>query len=211
MRQLHEAADLVYFDGTPLIFWARLLGMPVSIRNHVTFLDYWKQMFALAEASSWRVFYLGGKPGVADRAAKKLATSYPNLMLKYHHGYLATAADNERVIAQIREFQPQFVLVGMGMPIQEEWILRNHRHFSSTALIAVGAAFDYLAGELKTPNRWLKTIGIEWVYRLCCEPRRLSFRYLVEPWFLIPHATRDLMSHGLSLASKRPSSSGSAK
>jgi N-acetylglucosaminyldiphosphoundecaprenol N-acetyl-beta-D-mannosaminyltransferase len=211
MRQLHEAADLVYFDGMPLVFWARLLGLRVSRQHRVTFLDYKEQLFALADELSWRVFYLGGKPGVAAKAARQVSESYPNLTLRCHHGYLETDADNERVIAQVREFRPQFVLVGMGMPIQEQWLLRNHHHFPSTALIAVGAGFDYLAGEVPTPGRWLGAIGFEWLSRLCSEPRRLSYRYLVEPWFLLPHATRDLLSYRLGVGSRHrpPSPQGS--
>jgi N-acetylglucosaminyldiphosphoundecaprenol N-acetyl-beta-D-mannosaminyltransferase len=211
MRQLHEAAELVYFDGMSLVLWAKLLGLKVSRQHRVTFLDYKDQLFALADERSWRVFYLGGRPGVAAKAAQQVRDSYPNLTLRCHHGYLATDADNARVVAQIREFRPQFVLVGMGMPIQEKWLLRNHHHFPSTALIAVGAGFDYLAGEVPTPGRWLGAIGFEWLYRLCSEPRRLAYRYLVEPWFLLPHAVRDLLSYRLRAGSRRqpPSPQGS--
>lgn len=211
MRQLHAAAAMVYFDGMPLVFWAKLLGLKVSRQHRVTFLDYKDQLFALADELSWRIFYLGGKPGVAAEAARQVSDSYPNLTLRCHHGYLDTEADNERVIAEIREFRPQFVLVGMGMPIQEEWLLRHHHRFPSTALIAVGAGFDYLAGEVPTPGRWLGSTGFEWLYRLCCEPRRLSYRYLVEPWFLLPHATRDLLSYRLGAGPRQqpPSAQGS--
>jgi N-acetylglucosaminyldiphosphoundecaprenol N-acetyl-beta-D-mannosaminyltransferase len=211
MRQLHEAAELVYLDGMPLVFWAKLLGLNVSRCHRVTFLDYKDQLFALADELSWRVFYLGGRPGVAAKAARQVSDRYPNLSLRCHHGYLATEADNERVVAEIREFRPQFVLVGMGMPIQEKWLLRNHRRFASTALIAVGAGFDYLAGEIPTPGRWLGAVGLEWLYRLCSEPTRLSYRYLVEPWFLLPHAARDLLSYRLGAGSgdRPPSPQGS--
>jgi N-acetylglucosaminyldiphosphoundecaprenol N-acetyl-beta-D-mannosaminyltransferase len=201
MRRLHQAADLVYLDGMPLVFWARLLGLPASRHHRVTFLDYKDRLFALADELSWRVFYLGGKPDVAARAARRLTETYRNVTLRCHHGYLETPADRERVVAQIREFRPQFVLVGMGMPLQEQWLHQNHHHFPSTALIAVGAAFDYIAGEVPTPKRWLGAVGLEWLYRLISEPRRLSYRYLVEPWFLLPHAVRDLFSYRLGISS----------
>lgn len=202
MRRLHQAADLVYLDGMPLVFWARLLGLGASRHHRVTFLDYKDQLFALADALAWRVFYLGGKPDVVARAARQLTDTYKNLTLRCHHGYLESAADNERAVAQIREFRPQFVLVGMGMPIQERWLYQNYRQFPSTALIAVGAAFDYVAGEIPTPTRWLGALGLEWVYRLISEPRRLSHRYLIEPWFLLPHAARDLLSYRLGIPSR---------
>jgi len=199
MRQLHQAADMVYLDGMPVVFWAKLLGLGASPHHRVTFLDYKAQLFSLADELSWRVFYLGGKPGVPQRAAQQLAETYQNMTIQCHHGYLAAAEDRERIVAQIRDFRPQLVLVGMGMPIQETWILENHQHFGATTIMAVGAGFDYLAGEISTPSRWLGRIGLEWLHRLCAEPRRLSYRYLVEPWYLLPYGVRDLLSYRLEM------------
>jgi len=97
------------------------------------------------------------------------------------------------VLAQIREFQPQVLMVGMGMPRQEYWILDNLPDIAANVVLTAGACFDYLAGVIPTPPRWLGKIGLEWIFRLWHEPRRLWKRYLWEPWLLLPLAPKDVL------------------
>lgn len=83
-------------------------------------------------------------------------------------------------------------MVGMGMPFQEHWILDNLEFIQVNAILNAGACFDYVAGAVPVPPRWMGRIGFEWLYRLMNEPGRLAKRYLWEPWFLIPHMVKDM-------------------
>lgn len=192
-----STADLVYVDGVPLTWWGRLMGLPLDTRHRITFLDYVHDFLRLANQRRWRLFHLGGREGVANEAIRILSKSYPDVAFASHHGYFDWATENERVVDAMRAFKPHIVLLGMGMPLQERWILANAPRFSGVTFIAVGAAFDYVAGVKATPPRWLGPIGLEWAYRLATEPARLAHRYLVEPWFLLPHAVRDIMTYRL--------------
>jgi len=188
-----DHADIVRIDGMALLFWAKLLGYPLSIEHRVTYVDWVHPLMATAEAEGWRVFYLGGKPGVAARAARKLQERYPRLLIRTHHGYF-TPEENETVLQEIAEFRPHVLMVGMGMPRQEHWVLDNLDRIQANAILTAGACFDYIAGAIPTPPRWMGRMGLEWLYRLFSEPRRLWRRYLVEPWALLPLFLKDLLN-----------------
>jgi len=191
MRMFYERADIIHIDGMPLIYWAQLLGYPVTREQRVTYVDWIHHLLAMATCKGWRIFYLGGKPGVAARAAECLRSQYPSLMIATHHGYFRPD-QNDAVLGTITSFQPHILMVGMGMPRQEHWILDNLDRIRTNAILTAGACFDYIAGEIPTPPRWMGRMGLEWLYRLISEPRRLGRRYLVEPWSLLPLMIKDI-------------------
>jgi N-acetylglucosaminyldiphosphoundecaprenol N-acetyl-beta-D-mannosaminyltransferase len=193
MRSFFDHADYVHIDGMPLVFWARVLGIKLKLRNRITYVDWIKPLLAEAVKNNWRVFYLGSRDGVAVEALKKIQGEFPDLRMQCHHGYFdRQGTPNRDVLAMIEKFQPHILMVGMGMPRQEYWILDNFNEISAGVVLASGACFDYLAGVVPTPPRWLGKIGMEWIYRLIHEPRRLWKRYLWEPWFILPLAAKDL-------------------
>lgn len=193
MRAFYESASYVHIDGMPLVFWGKLLGMKLRVNHRVTYVDWIAPLLETAAASGWRVFYLGGAAAVTAEAARRIAGAFPGLALRCHHGFFdAWGAENRVVLAAINDFRPQLLLVGMGMPRQEHWILDNALQIKADVVLTAGACFDYLAGALPTPPRWLGRLGLEWVHRLAHEPRRLWKRYLWEPWFLLPLAARDV-------------------
>jgi len=194
MRAFFARAHVVHIDGMPLIYWARVLGYPVTKQHRVTYVDWVHPLMATAAAEGWRVFYLGGKPGVAARAAEKLRRQYSGLVLETRHGYF-TPEENDAVLEEIARFQPHVLMVGMGMPRQEHWVLDNLERISANAILTAGACFDYVAGVIPTPPRWMGHMGLEWLYRLWSEPRRLARRYLLEPWFLVPLVITDLINY----------------
>ena len=132
----------------------------------------------------------GEAGGRRDRGSATRQAS-PGLQLQTHHGYF-TDQENTRVLGEIAQYDPQVLLVGMGMPRQENWVLGNLSGIRSPAILTIGACFDYIVGEIPTPPRWMGRAGLEWLYRLASEPTRLWRRYLVEPWSLIPFAARDI-------------------
>jgi N-acetylglucosaminyldiphosphoundecaprenol N-acetyl-beta-D-mannosaminyltransferase len=195
LRAFFAEADLIQIDSTPLILWGRMLGLPLTRQMRSTYLDWRDDFWRLADARHWRVFYLGGAPGIAETAAARLAERYPKVLIGGQHGYFDRAPDSEenrQVLAAIAAFDPQVLLVGMGMPLQELWALENRAAIKRGAILTVGAAFDYEAGVQTAAPRWTGRLGMEWLARLIGQPGRLAGRYLVEPWSLIGPATRDV-------------------
>jgi len=188
MRGFYEQADYVHVDGMPLVLLGRLLGMQLERKHRTGYMDLLPRLLENACSKGWRIFYLGSKPEVVEKGSDILRAQYPALTLKSFHGYFDTqpgCPNNKSVLAQINEFAPHVLLVGMGMPRQETWILQNREHLRANAIFCCGALMDYVAGEIPTPPRWLGQIGLEWLYRLAAEPGRLWRRYLVEPWFVL--------------------------
>jgi N-acetylglucosaminyldiphosphoundecaprenol N-acetyl-beta-D-mannosaminyltransferase len=201
MRAFYAAADCVHIDGMPLVWWGRFLGHRVGRRHRVTYLDWLPSLMTLASQQGWRIFYLGSRPGVGERAASKLREQHPGLDMHVHHGYFDARPDgpeNRAVCAAINASGAEILMVGMGMPRQEQWILQCRDVIRPRVLMACGACMDYVAGEVPTPPRWMGRVGLEWAYRLAVEPRRLAYRYLVEPWQLAPHVLNDLRRRGRS-------------
>lgn len=193
IREFWNKAKKTHIDGMPLILWSKVLGYKLNSENRVTYLDWIHPLMKLADSKNYRVFYLGGKPGVANSASDKLNSQYPNINFEVHSGYFdVNSHENSEVIKKINRFKPNILMVGMGMPRQERWILDNFENIRVNVILNSGACFDYIAGEQKTPPRFLGKIGLEWFYRLVNDPKRLSRRYLVEPLSLFPLFVKDI-------------------
>ena len=195
LAEFFAQADLVQIDSTPLILWGRLLGLPMTRAMRSTYLDWRDEFWRLADLRRWRVFYLGGAPGVAKTAAERLASRHPNVLIGEHHGYFDLARrsrENRKVLARIAAFDPDVLMVGLGMPLQETWVLENRATLKRGVVLTVGAAFDYEAGVQRAAPRWTGRLGVEWLARLIGQPRRLAGRYLVEPWSLLGPALQDI-------------------
>lgn len=185
LAEFYRSAEIIQVDSTPVIAFAKLLGLRSRRFHRSTYLDWREDFWTLADREGWRVFYLGGGPGVADRAAAALAARYPNATIGTAHGYFDAApgsAENADVLRRIAAFAPHVLLVGMGMPRQELWIQQNLPDLPASPVFSVGAAFDYEAGVQRAAPRWMGRLGVEWLFRLFCDPRRLFSRYCVEPW-----------------------------
>lgn len=191
-----QAADLIEVDSTPLIFFTRMLGLHSRPFHRCTYLDWRAHFWSLANREGWRVFYLGGEPGVAETAAERLRAQFPNAVIETRDGFFDAApgaAENAEVLARIEAFAPNILFVGMGMPRQETWLLNNAEALPPCVTFSVGAAFDYEAGVQSPAPRWMGPLGLEWLYRLAHDPRRLFGRYCIEPWALLPAALGDLV------------------
>ncbi len=186
-RKFFDSVDWVHVDGMGIVGLARLLGLPMQREHRATYVDLLPLLFAAAQEHGWKVFYLGSQPAATDRALGKLARQYPRLRISARHGHFCadkTGGDNRSVVAEINSFAPQILMVGMGMPRQENWLYDNWGDLHCNVAFCCGAALDYVAGVIPTPPRWLGQLGLEWLCRLLTEPGRLWRRYLVEPWFL---------------------------
>ena len=187
MREFYEASDICHFDGMGAVWIARLLGNRVNGTNRITYVDWIWSVMERASKSGWKIYFVGGRPGVAERAGKVFQTRFGAIQFSGRDGFfnaVAGSADNLAVLKQIREYQPNLLIVGMGMPRQERWILENLEQIEANVILQAGACMDYVAGVVPTPPRWMGRAGLEWLYRFAFEPRRLAIRYLVEPWFV---------------------------
>ncbi|HUA15093.1 MAG TPA: WecB/TagA/CpsF family glycosyltransferase [Verrucomicrobiae bacterium] len=192
---MYDRADCTYVDGMPIIFMARSLGLSLERKHRTTFLDAFEDLVGEVARRNWRLFYLGSKPGVAERGAEILRQRFPGLQIATQHGYFNArpgTAENRRVIETINAFQPHLLMVGMGMPRQEHWTAENLDVLSANAIITSGATMDYFAGEIAVPPRWAGPLGLYGFSRLLNEPGRLWKRYLIEPWFIVGLFLRDL-------------------
>lgn len=191
MAEFYRAASAVHLDGMAMTWVVRLAGVPARRRHRVTYADWTMPLLQAAARRQRKVFVLGSRPEVMARAEEKLRLEVPGLELACHHGFFdATpgSEDNRRILDRIGEFDPHLLMVGMGMPRQERWILSHRDQLDVDVILASGACMDYVAGEVATPPRWAGRIGLEWLFRLSQEPTRLAGRYLIEPWTLVAPA-----------------------
>ncbi len=180
--QIVKKADLVTPDGIGVVLGARLLGIPVYER--VTGVDLVLTLCQEGASRGWRFFFLGGKPGVADRAAANLAVCCPGLnVVGTHHGYFSPE-EEEKVIQEIERSRPDILFVAMGIPKQEIWIARHSHRLKVPVCIGVGGSLDVYAGVTKRAPLWVQKLGLEWLYRVVREPHRLP-RVVAIPKFLL--------------------------
>jgi N-acetylglucosaminyldiphosphoundecaprenol N-acetyl-beta-D-mannosaminyltransferase len=195
MRAFYEQADWIHVDGMGIVAMARLLGLPLRPADRVTYVDLITPLLQAGQRCGWRVAFLGWRPEVVEQARAVLTERYPALEQFYHHGYFDLSpgsAEDAHVVDALNAFAPDVLLVGMGMPRQEHWILEHRPLLHARAILPAGACLDYVARVVPTPPRVLGRSGLEWLYRLIYEPRRLWRRYLVEPWFVAGLLVREL-------------------
>ncbi len=187
-RTILNGADKVLCDGKGVQYAARWLGCKLPAR--ITYADWMWQLAPLAAAHNFSFFFLGGREGVADQAARCLQARWPTLrILGCHHGYFDKrlhSAANRRVVAAINRANPDILLVAFGMPLQEEWLYANRASLNARIALAGGAVFDYISGNLRRGPDWMTQHGWEWLARLLIEPGRLWRRYLLgNPQFVL--------------------------
>ncbi len=189
LREFYSHVHWTYLDGMPLVALGRLYGYPLQRKQRVTHADWMGPLMELAAGRGWRVFNLGSPRQVAESGAAQLRKRYPALQIEVSDGYFDARRDsdeNEALVARINAYKPDLLMVGMGMPRQEFWTQENFARLKAHVILSSnGAAFEYVAGAVPTPPRWAGRIGLEWVFRLINEPRRLFARYLIEPWYIL--------------------------
>ena len=188
MKEFYSLSKLIHIDGMSLILLAKLFGIQIQREKRVTYVDWIHPLMKEAAEKKWKVYFIGSKPGIGEKAAEVLKREYPQLMMKTHHGYFSIeqgSHDNLSVLKEIEEYSPNLLLIGMGMPRQEYWVLENYNELKANAILTAGACMDYVAGNVPTPPRWMGRMGLEWLYRLLSEPKRLWKRYLIEPWVIL--------------------------
>lgn len=179
LRHIHNQAGLVTPDGMPLVWLCWLQGL-----GHVERVYGPDLMLALCARSltrGYRHFLYGATDAVLDRLEERLLARFPGLRLvgRYAPPFRPlTREEDEAVVRLVNEARPDVVWVGLSTPKQERWMAAHVGRLSAAALIGVGAAFDFHAGLKRQAPRWMQRAGLEWLFRLATEPRRLARRYL---------------------------------
>jgi exopolysaccharide biosynthesis WecB/TagA/CpsF family protein len=190
-------ADLVLNDGSGLALAARMGGRQFPANLNGT--DFNPEVLRQAARAGLGVYLLGGKEGVAAAAADRLTALVPGLrVVGHHHGYLNDVQSHE-VARQIRETGADIVLVAMGNPRQELWLAEHLPATGARLGVAVGAFLDFVAQRVPRAPKWMRDAGIEWLYRLSREPRRLFMRYVIGNPLFVARVLADRVWPGRSL------------
>jgi N-acetylglucosaminyldiphosphoundecaprenol N-acetyl-beta-D-mannosaminyltransferase len=202
-RELVSGASLVVADGMPLVWASRLRGDPLPERVAGASLIF--TLSAAAAASGKSVYLLGGEPGVPRRAADALIRRYRSLLVAGTcappFGFDRRPGEIEAIAAKLAQAKPDIVFVGLGFPKQERLIAALAPGLPAAWFIGCGAAIPFAAGALPRAPHWMHPLGLEWIFRLISEPRRLVRRYLVDD---LPFALRLLATSALALRKDHP-------
>ena len=148
----------VLIDGMPLIPLLRLAGHRVTRAQRVTYVDFIWPLLEAAEKNGWRLFVVGQSQETLDAAFPKIRQRFADIRISGHHGYFSTAAnsrESHQVIEAINGFEADLCLVGMGTPIQEQWVYDHRMLIEAPALLVCGACMEYVAGTANPPPRWM--------------------------------------------------------
>jgi N-acetylglucosaminyldiphosphoundecaprenol N-acetyl-beta-D-mannosaminyltransferase len=196
VRDALNGAGLATQDGMPLVWWSRRAGYASTGRACGP--DLMEAMCAISAERGHRHYFYGGSPVVIERLVSRLQQRHPGLIVAGHRSppfRKLTDAEDEADVAAINAAQADFVWVGLGMPKQEKWIAAHVGRIEATALLGVGAAFDFHAGLVSQAPPWMQRNGLEWSYRLAREPRRLWRRYARYNPLFVAAFTRQYLAH----------------
>jgi N-acetylglucosaminyldiphosphoundecaprenol N-acetyl-beta-D-mannosaminyltransferase len=168
-------------DGMPLVWVSRLLGEPIPCRINGT--DLMERLCLIAENAGFSVFLFGGTGDLAWQCRNALLKKHPRLQIRGaispSDRFIFPSAESDAMVETIRTARPDILFVGMGSPKQEKWLYRHLERLSVPVCIGVGASFSFISGRMKRAPRSFQTRGLEWLWRLAHEPRRLFKRYLL--------------------------------
>jgi N-acetylglucosaminyldiphosphoundecaprenol N-acetyl-beta-D-mannosaminyltransferase len=178
LHRILAGCSLVLPDGMPLVWISRMLGAP--LKERVSGADLVPQLAALSSRKGYKIFLLGGRDGVAERAKARLEELYPGVNICGHHA--PVLADLERMdhgdtLQRIHEAKPDILLVAFGNPKQEKWIRMHLKRLNVPVSIGIGGSMDMLIGDVKRAPMWMQRSGFEWLARCVQQPKRLVPRY----------------------------------
>lgn len=186
-REIYRRAFFVVPDGVSLLWAAKFLNTPLKGRVNGT--DLFEKLCAVASETGLKVFLLGGRPGAAEKVKKILKSRYPSLKIVGTHcppyNFESQIAELEVINSKIKAAHPDLLFVGLGAPKQEKWIAANYQQLGVPISVGIGVSFELVAHMVKRAPIWMQKIGLEWLFRLIVEPKRLWKRYILgNPLFI---------------------------
>jgi len=190
-----QAGSLTVADGMSVVWALRAMGRPVPER--VAGVDLMARLLASAGEHRLRVYFLGAKREVVEALARRCRTQYPGLVIAgFRDGYFGPD-DHEGIVEEIRASGAHMLFVGMPSPFKETWCERHSERLNVPVIMGVGGSFDVLAGYIRRAPRWMQSLGLEWLWRLLMEPRKLLTRYLTTNCEFIWLAGREILARRL--------------
>lgn len=180
LRAAYREASLSLVDGQPLMWLSRMMGEPFP--DKISGSDLVPELMRNAAHEGWRVFFLGAAEGVGAKAAEVLKRDHPDLEITVHSptfGFENDPVESQEVLERLLEATPQLIVMALGCPKQELLMHRWKEAIAPAVAIGAGATLDFIAGNISRSPAWISAAGLEWLYRLAREPRRLAHRYLV--------------------------------
>lgn len=176
MRDILWRGDYVLADGQPLLPMARMLG--IRIPERIDGIGLMHRLLALADEKRYRIFLLGARQRVLDTCVSMIRMRYPNAhIVGSRHGYFQQT-DLPGIVEQINVASPDILFIGIGSPIKEQLADQWKKQIHATIIQGVGGSFDVLAGLVPRAPLWMQRLGLEWLYRVVREPRRMFWRYV---------------------------------
>lgn len=177
--EVYEHADLILTDGKPLMWIAKWYKTP--IKEKISGSDLFPLLCGLAARRGYKMFFLGAAEGVAAKAAENLKKRYPglNVVGTYSPPFGFEKDENEmtKIEDMIHQAAPHILIVGLGCPKQEKFIYHNREKLGVPISLGLGASLDFEAGNVKRAPKWMSNCGLEWVYRITQDPKRMAKRY----------------------------------
>jgi len=195
LHRIMAGCSLVVADGMPLVWISNLLGWPLAAR--VTGVDLVPRLAALSAQKGYRIFLLGGRAGVAERAKTLLESRYPGAQVVDTYSPAQEnliRMDHSEILRRVHAAKPDILLVAFGNPKQEKWIWMHRKRLGVPVSMGVGGSFDILIGDTRRAPRWVQQCGLEWFMRMVQEPARLAPRYLRDFSGLMRHLPMALLA-----------------
>ena len=182
LQMAYQNARLRITDGKPLIWISKLYRTP--IKEKISGSDLFPKLCELSAQKGYRMFFLGAAEGVAARAAEGLRQRYPNLQVVGTYsppiGFENNELEMENIVNKVRDSKPHILIVGLGCPKQEMFMYHTCRQLCVPISLGLGASFDFEAGNIKRAPKWMADHGLEWLFRITQDPKRMIRRYLIE-------------------------------
>jgi N-acetylglucosaminyldiphosphoundecaprenol N-acetyl-beta-D-mannosaminyltransferase len=179
LHHIMTRCSLSFPDGMPLVWVSKLLGCPLAER--ITGVDLVPKLAELSARKGYRIFLLGGRKGVAERATLLPESEYPGVRIVGSYApseESLSSMDQSEILARIHDVKADILLVAFGNPKQEKWIWMHRDRLDVPVAMGIGGSLDILVGDMQRAPRWIQQCGMEWAMRLLQEPARLGPRYL---------------------------------
>lgn len=182
LKEITDNADIVLVDGKPLVWIAKFHKRPVKAK--ISGSDLVPLLCQNSAQKGHRIFILGGKEGIANKAKKRLEKKYPGIQIVGTYsppfGFETDEKEVNKINSMISDVEPDLLIVCFGCPKQEKFIYENYKKYTATVSICAGATVDFLAGNVKRAPKWMSENGLEWFYRFLQEPKRMFKRYFID-------------------------------
>ena len=181
-RRVLNSGDLIVPDGIGIIYASNHHNL--GLEDRVPGIELMEKILKFANTTKKSVFLLGGAPGISEKAAENINDTFPNIVIKgFHDGYFKEE-EELKVIDKINETRPDILFVALGTPKQELWMNKHRKILNAKVAMGVGGALDVWSGNSKRAPKIFRDLGLEWLYRLIREPKRI-WRMMTIPKFLI--------------------------